>query len=289
MIEDSFGVVGANTIDVSIGLENFSQIVIDTPTTSSPLVFSGDVKQTIDGFYIGIQNETETNDDSTIYTYGNLERCGVNLADTTAYPGDSFSMRLENTNGASGNALIWVPKPRPIGNQILSDLQVIGWVRIDKEAYWAGTHQMPRLYVDYDNGTEVYGEAAQLAADTPGITNSGWQKISVPFTPTTSFGSVGMEVKVLTDAAVAADRYVYWGHYSVLDGAGKTVNTGLLDIWSNGTPTTPFFATVPPPADVAEAVLSNDGLSFADDSIAGQIRRIDINVTDNQALILPRM
>ncbi len=59
------------------------------------------------------------------------------------------------------------------------------WVKINNVAYWAGTHQMPRINVNYDNGTIVYAEATQTTE---------WQFVYISFSPTTTYGEITVTI-----------------------------------------------------------------------------------------------
>lgn len=238
-VTDSFGQTGANTADVVVYEENYSQITFDTPTTTAGLIIDGDLTTTAPGFAINIQNDSMTNDDHSYRTYGTIQRCGDGLTDTTVHTTGSgkFSMRFEST--ISTDPLTFV-STRPTGNILGKDLVVGIWCKISSATYYAATHQLPRLTVDYDNGTESYAQAAESTA---------WQFLIVPITPATAFGQITVTLSTLTDAT-GADAYVYWDDASVLDPAGVIVNTGGLDLWSDGVPITPIISTTVSAQDV---------------------------------------
>ncbi len=147
------------------------------------------------------------------------------LADTTTHNG-GFAMRMASNN--TDNRLEW-SQSIPTGN-IQSKTMTAGvWVKINNAAYWAGTHQMPRITVDYDNGTEVYGEAAQT---------TDWQFIFVAFTPTTTYGQVTLTVSSMTDATTT-NKYVYFDDFTAPLPQGSELNLGSLDLWANALPVTP--------------------------------------------------
>lgn len=285
-LNESFGTIGANTQTIYENTPAYIDVKYKSPTGTltepsglRPLIVSGSKIAITD------ENDVATVD-RLLKREGNLVRCGTGLSDTTVYSTDSYSYRAENTNGSSSERLEWIHKnTRPIGNQQNKDLFVICWVRIAKEAYWAGTHEMPRLYVDYDDGTEVYAEAAQIASDTVGVTTDGWQKLTVPFTPTTTYGEISIKCTCLTDASTVTDRYVYWGRFSVLDGAGETVNTGLLGVWADAEPLTPIIATVPPPADVAEATWLADPSTFSAGTVGALVNSIKAKINGILGLV----
>ena len=85
-------------------------------------------------------------------------------------------------------------------------MTVAVWCKINNAAFYAGTHQKPRLSITYDNATTVYTEAAA---------STDWQLLAVNFTPTTTYGQITVELSCRTDA-VGANAYVYFDDWSIL-------------------------------------------------------------------------
>lgn len=145
----------------------------------------------------------------------------------------------------------------PTGN-IQNKSAMIGiWVNIANAAYWAGTHQMPRITVNYDNGTIAYAEAAQV---------TGWQFVFVPFTPTTTYGQISVTVSTRTDASLT-NAPVYFDDISMLYPAGVQLNLGAVDLWADGLPIVPSIATNLAAADVWAADPSQFGTSTVGDKV----------------------
>jgi hypothetical protein len=250
-IMDSFylGTNQANTTsDISFSPDCFlSNVVLTSPRlTTVETTFGYDISQMQYGCGLAITNfNNTTNDDRYYQPFGRIQRTGTSLTDTTVHTSGAgaFAIRLESIS--SINPLTWVFNI-PTGN-IQSKTMMVGiWVNINVAAYYAGVNQLPRLTINYDNGTVVYAQA--LAA-------TGWQYISVPFTPATSYGQITVTLSTMTDA-VGANAYVYWDDISVLYPAGYQLNLGNLDLWANALPVTPPISTNLSALDVWAALVS---------------------------------
>jgi hypothetical protein len=136
--------------------------------------------------------------------------------------------------------LVWEQKV-PTENIQNKTMSVGVWVNLANSAYWAGTHQMPRLTVNYDNGTLVTANATQT---------TGWQYIQVSFTPTTTYGQLTVSVSGKTDTATAGNRVFYIADMSVLYPAGHTIALGAMNTWANALPVMPSISTSVSAADV---------------------------------------
>lgn len=185
------------------------------------------------------------NDHRDWWRYGLMQSVGDGLVDTTVHTAGAgkFALRFQPESGT--NRLEW-SHTAPTGNISGQTMTVAVWCKINAAAYWAGTFQMPRLTVDYDDGTLAYAEAAA---------STSWQLLSVVFTPTTAFGQIGITLSGMTDA-VGANAYVYWDDGLMLYPAGYVLNIGGMDLWANGLPVTPLIATVFSAIDVWTAQTS---------------------------------
>jgi hypothetical protein len=144
------------------------------------------------------------------------------------------------------------------------------WVKINSSAYWAGTNRLPRLNVNYDNGTIAYSEAAQIAGD--------WQKLEVPFTPLTVSGKITVSVDGYT-AAVGTGAYFYVDDFSVSYPDGYALSLSGIDDWANGLPVTPTISQVVADAStILDAILSNH-------TIAGTVGKKLNDLNNPSALI----
>jgi hypothetical protein len=129
----------------------------------------------------------------------------------------------------------------PTGNIQNKDMMVGVWCYINNANFWSGTNRMPRLTINYDNGTTAYAEAAQLAGE--------WQFLFVPFKPTTTYGQIIAKLDCATDQT-GANAYVYFTDWSVLYPAGVYLNLGKQDLWANALPVVPSIATIGTAQDV---------------------------------------
>lgn len=243
-----FGNVTANTDDVIIETDG---IYVDyefvSPTGLIDFLLTN-LNLTTPGTHIKITDNNDTaNYDLGYLKYGYYVRTGFALTDTTvrtsgatfgAASAGKFALRLEPTS--SVNPLNWPNLVReravPTGNIQNQAMTVLVWVKMNNAAYYAATHQKPRLNVKYDNATTVYTEAA---ASTTG------QLLAVSFTPTTAYPQIEVWLSGFTDAT-GSNAHIYVDDLSVLYPAGANLNLGNLDLWAHATPAWPPIATVYP-------------------------------------------
>lgn len=224
------GTITANTTDVSFAVGAYIQYEMFSPS-GSPAVTVTNLPYTINGtrFTITDYNDTLT-DDRNWLTYGYINRTNAALADTTVHTAGGSAVRFQSTS--STNRLEWA-QIVPTGDISTKTMVVAVWCKLNNANYWAGTNQMPRLTVNYDNGTLAYAEAAQTTA---------WQLLFVPIIPTTAYGQITVTLSTMTDAT-STDAYVYFDDYSILYPAGVQLNLGAIDLWAGGLPITPTIAT----------------------------------------------
>jgi hypothetical protein len=216
-------------------------------------------------YIIRMTDVNATNVDRVLEKYGVITRTGTGLADTTVRTG-GFAVRFESTS-ILGN-LEWSQK-LPTGNIQNKSMIVGAWVNINNAAYWAGTHQMPRLTINYDNGTTVYAEAAQV---------TGWQFIFAPFTPTTTYGEVTLTMSSMT-SATGSNAYVYWDDFTAPLPQGTELNLGALDLWADALPVAPLsFAS----AISANDVWAADPTKFGANTVGDKVNKIKKIVTGLQ-------
>jgi len=187
-------------------------------------------------------NET-TNDDRGYLPFGYYQRTGDGLDDTTVHTSGTgkFAFRLQPSS--STDALTW-SQSIPTGNIQNKDMVVEVWVKINSSAYWAGTNQMPRLTITYDDTSTAYAEAAQ---------STEWQKLFVPITPLTTTGSITATISGMTDA-LTTDAYIYFDDWSVFYPVDVTLDLGGMDDWSAAEPVAPTIATLLSGKSIANAV-----------------------------------
>jgi hypothetical protein len=204
-------------------------------------------------------NSLTDNGEHRVYTPGGvLVRTAAGLTDTTVRTTGGSCYRFESQS--TDNRLEWVQNI-PTGDIQNKTMTIGAWVKINSATYYAGTHQMPRLTVDYDNGTVVYAEAGQVVGD--------WQFIFLSFTPTTTFPQITVTCSSKTDATTT-DAYVYFTDFSILYPAGYQLDLGKLSSFAFGAPLMPTIATNLSAADVWAA----DPTKFGADTVGEKVNKI---------------
>lgn len=213
-----------------------------TTTQTWPYTFGGTKVRFTD--YGGTPNT-----DFVYQTYGNIYRTGNALGDTTVHTAGTtkFAMRFQpNTSTNNLDFQFTVPT----GNIQTKTMTVAVWVKINNATFYGGTHEKPRLTVNYDNGTTTYAEA---------LGNTSWQLISVTFSPATTYGEITVTLSCRTDAT-GTNAYVYWDDFATLFPGGYSLDTQGMDLWAKAYPVTPPLATVLSAKDVWTAsALENYG------------------------------
>ena len=234
-----FGQLQANTYDIGMNTGGFYDVTFRDCSGETTIDLTNIPLTTIGNAVKIVNKNNVTNDDVVYNTYGVLKRCGHNLADTTVHTAstDKYSLRFESNSGVTG--LEWT-QDVPTSNIQNKTMSVYVWCKINTANYYAGTNVMPRLTVNYDDGTVVYAEAGQT---------TDWQLLSVPFTPTTTFGKIVLTLSTMTDKT-GSDAYVYFDDIGVLYPAGHQLNLGGLNDWAEALPVTPSIATNLSPSDV---------------------------------------
>jgi hypothetical protein len=247
---------GTSVIDLTMNTPKFDTIYDTTPTAHvgltdvcylnnvkmiSPnknIIVDTTLQQNIaDGSAFTVLNwNSVTNDDRNYYKYGNMVRTGTSLGDTTAHA-SGFAMRFQPNSGTDS---LRYSKNIPTGNIQNKTATIAVWCKLNSANYYAGTYQMPRLEVNYDNGTVAYTSAAQT---------TDWQLLTVTFVSTSTYGQITVTFDTRTNAS-ASDAYVYFDDFSMLYPAGTTLNLGTFDLWANGEPIAPYISTTIAAADV---------------------------------------
>lgn len=240
-----FGNITANTKDITIkpGVYIDAEMVNPTGITTVDYTFQS-ILLTGSNLKYTSYNGT-ANDDRGVLQYGYFQKTGTGLSDTTVHTAGGFAMRFQPTSSTSN--LTWTFKV-PTGNIQNRTMMVGVWVNVSSATYYAGTHQMPRLNVNYDNGTTAYFQAAQ---------QTGWQYLFVSFTPTTTYGQLTVSISGRTDAT-GSNAYFYIDDFSILYPAGYQLNLGAMDLWANALPITPPIATNLSALDVWSAANTTD-------------------------------
>ncbi len=247
LTDELFGSEVANTADIGIYTTGYYDVEFVNPVSTLNLESGSLLADGISVSKVRITNlNSLTNDDSVIAPLGFFQRCGTGLADTTVHTTgvDKFSLRFQPTT--STDLFYWDQKI-PTGNIQNLTTAVSIWVKINNAAYYAGTHQNPRLSIDFDNGTVAYAEAAD---------NTDWQLLTVSFSPTTTYGQIIATVSGLTDAT-GSNAYFYADDVSVFLPPGVQLDLGGMDLWANALPITPSISTNVTATDVWNVPTAN--------------------------------
>lgn len=209
-----------------------SGTLISTPT-GALTVDTGNLTAILPGSMLNVYAFTAANDHRNYRAMGIIQSTGDGLVDTTVHTvgAGKFGMRFETLDDTS--ELYW-DFPIPIGAIQSQTMTVAVWVKLNSANYWSGVHAMPRLTIDYDDGTEGYVEAAQT---------TDWQLLAMVFTPATNYGQINVKLSTETDQ-VGANSYVYFDDMVVLYPAGYSLDLGGMDLWAKGLPVVPPIATV---------------------------------------------
>jgi hypothetical protein len=221
---DTFGNITANTTDIVPQAGYYVDATFKSPIGTATV--SSNYSSMVTGSAIKVENYNNTTSDDRVWkATGKTQRTISGLTDTTVRTAGGSAMRyLPESSTTNHDWTFSVATGNILGQA--TDMGI--WVYINNAAYWAGTNQMPRITVNYDNGTTTYGEAAQTAGS--------WQYIHAVFTPTTSYGSITVTLSAMTDATLT-NAYVYWDDFS----GGFLVNT-TMDSWSSALPVPPAYS-----------------------------------------------
>jgi hypothetical protein len=236
---ERYGNLTANTYDFTTNSGAYIDWINISPSTAISFTNTNyDLCISSSKFRVTNEN-TIANADTTYCPYGVIKRTGDGLTDTTVHISGTgkFAMRFEPLS--SIYPLEW-SQYIPTGNIQNLTMNISVWVKINSSTYFAGTHQKPRLTVDYDNGTTAYTEA---------IASTGWQLLSLSFTPSTTYGQVKATISGYTDAT-SSDSWFYVDDLNIFYPPGIQIALGGLDLWADGLPITPSISTGVNAADV---------------------------------------
>lgn len=246
--QDIFGPTIANGYDMNF-LAGFTEFQEIAPLTDIVLDTGSPITGTIQGSLLRIgEYGGNPNDNATYGRFGSTQSCGSGLADTTARTPGGLSLKLSPNNAINPWTYPQKVSERsvPTGNIQNKVVTISGYVRIEKAAYAAGSHTKPTLNVRYDNGTVASTVAAAFYADTDPETDptkKGWQRISVTFTPATTYGQIDVWWSSATDAT-GVNRNWYLDDMNIGYPAGVVINLGGLDTYSKGLPDWPPVAFI---------------------------------------------
>lgn len=230
-IGSTFGAESANDMDVSYAQGAYIDYIVDD-SDSNISVYTTGLSFVTEGTRIRIVDYGGTPGDNRSWLRkGYFRSTGTGLADTTVHTSGTgkFALRFEPISSTEN--LEWV-QTIPTGNIQNKTMTVAVWCKINNAAYYAGTHQLPRLTVNFDNGTTSYDEHD---ADTD------WQLLKVTFTSTTTYGAITATLSGRTDATTT-NAYIYWDDWSILYPASVALDLGGMDNWADALPVTPTIA-----------------------------------------------
>ena len=231
-------ITGTSIADIILGAGYNQAIFSSTNKATNLIVDTDDQSDMTAGSRVAITNNGNvTGNDISFNKYGTYQRCGTGLADTTSHSTTGYAIRFEGNS--STNRLAWDFNV-PTGDIANKTMNIGIWVKISSADYYSGTHQLPRLTLDYDNGTVEYKEATET---------TDWQYINITFTPISTYGQVGVTLSSLTDQT-GSSAYVYYDDMSVLYPAGVILNLGNFNTWANGIPVMPPISTLFSAADI---------------------------------------
>lgn len=223
------GTLGINNTTYSgdiTGTRLFNNVLFDNCEFQYAIpTYNNLANNTLDSEWRVVNYNQDSTVDFVITPLGYRYRTGTGLADTTSHTG-GYAVRFQPIS--STTPLAWT-FDIATGNIQTYQATISVWVKINNAAYYAGTHQNPKLTVNYDNGTL----ATATATDT-----TDWQQLSVSFTPTTTYGVVTVTIDGYTDATTT-NAYFYVDDFENDYPSGYAVNLGKFDVWADAKPVTP--------------------------------------------------
>ncbi len=232
-----FGSEVANTADVVFSQVNCYDTGLESPIGNITVTNENGLAA---GSSFFITNKDNTINNDIVYKpEGTIQRTGDGLSDTTVHTSGSGKFAMRFMPVSSEDVLEW-KQIVPTGNLQNKTIVISVWIKINSVNYYSGTHQLPRLYVNYDNGTTTYIEASET---------TDWQVITVTFTPTTTYNQIIVYINGNTDQS-SSSAYFYIDDMSVFYPPGVQLDLGGLDLWAKALPITPTISTNITAADV---------------------------------------
>ncbi len=255
----------ANDTTVVSGINNpFVRCLVDNTTFASTTNFN--ITANTPTSYVKYNTFNGTANDHRMYTpYGNTQSTGDGLTDTTVHTSGSgkFAIRFEPTS--STNNLEW-EFTIPTGNIQNKTMTISVWCKMNSATYYSGTHQLPRLTIDYDNGTPAHHQAGET---------TDWQLLFVTFTPTTTYGQITVTLSGRTDATTT-NAYIYFDDFTVAYPPSVALDLGGMDNWANALPVTPPIALPISAGTVAQNVWQQlTATSWGTGSMGEQLKIVD--------------
>lgn len=233
---DFGGVAVSGTADIYAVSSYLTTAIFNNCAVGAKATYAlSNISNAVTGSYLKFQTFDETaNDHRVWYPYGETISTGDGLTDTTVHTSGTgkFAIKLTPTSATGATLFDDWEFDVPTGDIQNKTMTVAVWVKINNAAYYAGTHQLPRLNINYDDGTTAYAQAAET---------TDWQQLFVTFTPTTTYGQITVTISGKTDATTTS-RDFYVDDFAVLYPAGVTLDLGGLDNWADALPVTPPVA-----------------------------------------------
>lgn len=242
-INCNFGQITANTQDY-YPFPYLNQMFFSNCKFSTVPVLESELSGQLAGSYFSADTYGATaNDHRNWFPFGKIISTGDGLTDTTAHTSGTgkFAIRFEPLS--STNNLTW-SFDVPTGNIQNKTMTVAIWCKINSATYYAGTHQLPRLTIDYDNGTTAYHQAGET---------TDWQLLFVTFTPTTTYGQITVTLSGKTDATTT-NAYIYFDDWTVAYPPSVALDLGGMDNWASALPVVPPIAIPVSAGTVAQNV-----------------------------------
>lgn len=255
-----FGNEAANSIDISLlSAGQYTDYEFSNATSDNAFVNSVGcstwllyVPQMPSGSSIRFSNFNGTsNDDRCYLPSGFFRRTGYGLADTKVWSGTAFAaaiagqfaMRYESSSAVNALSNSWEYKTGNIQNLTTT---VAVRLKINSANYYSGTYVLPKLTVNFDNGTSISVTAVATTAD---------QQLLVAFTPLTTFGKYTITLTTQTDQT-GSNAYVYWGEVLPSRPNGIFVDTTKFGSWASALPLD-FDRTFPAPSSGWDELLAS--------------------------------
>ncbi|MEW6487652.1 MAG: hypothetical protein AB1578_07030 [Thermodesulfobacteriota bacterium] len=181
ILSSDIGGLSANaTADISFGANTFSQTHIQNTAIAT---IASTYPEVVDGSWLRVSTFNRTAND-----HRGWRKNGIFFSDA-----NRLVMRHTGSAPLTTQFLI--------GTNDVTDLSVAVLLHCQMAAaYYAGTHVLPKMTVDYDAGTLVTQSASASTAR---------QRLAAVFSPTASYNTVGVALATETDAT-GADADVYW-------------------------------------------------------------------------------
>lgn len=187
-------------------------------------IFGSEVANTKDFFMV----------DGVLFGHKEVSLTGAVTVDTTYITGcpSGSELKIDGYNDTVGDVRSWIPEGTIVsdtdaliaeswnGDATLSNQYKMGSLAISgaqaaiivtcdiqNAAYYAGTHTLPKVTVQFDNGAGEEDDSASASTDE--------QTIIVPFTPSTDYNDVFITLAQKTDAT-GTDADVRWSDLTVI-------------------------------------------------------------------------